>query len=256
MSLCLRAKLLGEAGFRHGFTLRRGGVSAAPFSDLNLARNVGDDPQAVAENHRRLAAELDYQAEALFEVSQVHGSEVAVAEAGVPPQQFRAREADALLASVPGQAIGIRIADCVPILVGDPETGAVLAIHAGWRGVVAGIVQEAVRKLLTHGGGKAERLLAAVGPHIGPEAFEVGPEVAEALARAVPAGVRVVIPREPRPHADLGLAVRAQLEQAGLTAAHVETVGGCTYADAQHFFSFRRDGSRAGRHLAVIVAGC
>jgi YfiH family protein len=252
----LRSRLLAEAGFRHGFSLRRGGVSEAPFSDLNLARNVGDDPLAVAENHRRFGAEVGYSAEALFEVSQVHGAAVAVVDGQISPDLFRVREADALLTTVAGLAIGIRVADCVPILVADPGTGAVLAVHAGWRGVVADVLSQAVRALLERTGARPEALLAAIGPHIGPAAFEVGDEVAHALAHAIPEQPRVVIPREPRPHADLGLGVRAQLLRLGLLARHVESVGGCTYADAHRFFSFRRDGARAGRHLAAIVAGC
>ena len=256
MSLCLHARRLTEAGFRHGFTLRQGGVSAPPFDALNLARNVGDDPRAVAENHRLLAAELGYSPEALFELSQVHGAETWCAEAQVPAESFRAREGDALLALERGQAVGIRVADCVPVLLADPISGAVGAIHAGWRGVVADIVPRAVRRLMEACGGQAGQLLAAIGPHIGPGAFEIGPEVAEALRGAIPEDAHVVLERAPRPHADLGRAVRAQLLRAGLSAARVETVGGCTYADPQRFFSFRRDGARSGRHLAVIVAGC
>ncbi len=256
MSLCLRSRALTEAGFRHGFSLRHGGASGPPFSGLNLARNLGDEPGAVEENYRRLAAEVGYPAERLYEVSQVHGNELAIAEDGVPPERFRAREADALLALSVGQAVGIRVADCVPILVADPDTGAVLAIHAGWRGVVAEVVPRAIAHLEQRTGTRAQAFLAAIGPHIGPDAFEVGEEVAYALAQAIPEDSAVVIARAPRPHVDLGRAVRAQLARAGLRAAHVDSVGGCTYSDAHRFFSFRRDGKAAGRHLAAIVAGC
>lgn len=256
MSLCLRAQLLTEAGFRHGFSLRQGGVSGPPFSALNLARNLGDDPAAVEENHRRFAGAVGYAAECLFEVSQVHGVALEVADERVSPALFRAREADALLALAPGQAVGIRVADCVPILVADPGSGAVLAIHAGWRGVVAGVVAVAIARLLAETGAKPRALLAAIGPHIGPEAFEIGEDVAQALARAVPEDGRVVVARKPRPHADLGRAVRAQLLRAGLQTARVESVGACTYTNGEQFFSYRRDGSASGRHLAAIVAGC
>jgi YfiH family protein len=231
-------------------------VSGPPFAALNLARNLGDDPAAVDENHRRLAAEVGYPADRLFEVSQVHGSELATAHDQVPPLSFRVQEADALLALAPGQAVGIRVADCVPILVADPETRAVLAIHAGWRGVVAEVVPRAIAAIATRAGSRPEALLAAIGPHIGPDAFEVGPEVAQAIGGAIPEDPRVVITGRPRPHADLGRAVRAQLVRAGLRPQHVESVGGCTFSDAENFFSFRRDGKAAGRHLAVIVAGC
>lgn len=260
MSLCLRARLLTEAGFRHGFSLRTGGVSGPPFSDLNLARNLGDDPAAVEENHRRLASAVGYSAECLFEASQVHGVGLAVADEKVPSELFRSREADALLALEPGQAVGIRVADCVPVLMADPGSGAVLAIHAGWRGVVAGVVPEAVARMLRETGAQPGALLAAIGPHIGPEAFEIGDEVAQALVAAIPEDPRVVIACEPpaarRPRADLGRAVRAQLVRMGLWTERVESVGGCTYTNAKQFFSYRRDGAASGRHLAVIVAGC
>ena len=231
-------------------------MSGPPFAGLNLARNLGDDPDAVEENHLRLAVEVGYPVERLYEVSQVHGSELATVDEGVRPELFRAREADAILGVTPGQAVGIRVADCVPILVADPDTRAVLAIHAGWRGVVAEVVPKAIMLTVQRTGARAHDLLEAIGPHIGPNAFEVGDEVAHALAQAIPEDPAVVIPGEPRPHVDLWRAVRAQLARVGLSAAHVESVGGCTYSDAHRFFSFRRDGKDAGRHLAAIVAGC
>lgn len=256
MALVLCSSLLTRAGFRHGFSLRAGGVGEPPFDTLNLARNLGDDPAAVAENHRRLARAVGYAPERLFEVSQVHGAEVEQADGSLTPEAFRQREADALLTGVAGLAVGIRVADCVPILVADPASGAVVAIHAGWRGVVAGVVAAAVQRLAQASRAAPEALLAAIGPHIGPDAFEIGPEVASALRAGLPDAQGVVIPRTPRPHADLGRAVYAQLLQVGLAPVHVDTVPGCTYADRERFFSFRRDGQASGRHLAVIVAGC
>jgi YfiH family protein len=254
VSLYLTSRLLADAGFRHGFSLRSGGVSAAPLDSLNLARNLGDDPAAVAENHRRLAQAIGYAPERLFEVSQVHGCAVEQVLARDQPSDLRCREADALLARGPDQAVGVRVADCVPILLAHPRSGAVAAVHAGWRGVAADIVGAAVRALA--GSAQPEELLAAIGPHIGVEAFEVGHEVAEQLARSVPEEARVVIHREPRPHVDLARGVRAQLERAGLRAERIERVPGCTFAEPARFFSFRRDGQSSGRQLAVIVAGC
>jgi hypothetical protein len=144
--------------------------------------------------------------------------------------------------------VGVRTADCVPILVGDLESGAVLAIHAGWRGVVAGVVPAGLSKL----GGRA--LVAAIGPHIRGPSFEVGPDVKDQIAAA--GGVDVVVGTSPagRPLVDLCRAIRAQLARAGVDEAHVDDVGGCTLTEPARFFSFRRDGQRSGRHLAVIVA--
>jgi YfiH family protein len=256
VNLCLRSSLLSRAGFRHGFSLRTGGASRAPFAALNLARNVGDDPEAVQENHRLFAQEVGYLPERLYEVSQVHGAAVERAQVTLEASQFRHREADALLLSEPGFAVGVRVADCVPLLVAHAASGAVSAIHAGWRGVVAGVVPKAIAALCALARADPRELLCAVGPHIGPESFEVGDEVARELAAVAPHDARVVIAREPRPLVHLERAVRAQLLQCGVTPENIERVPGCTFREPLRFFSFRRDGSRSGRHLAAIVAGC
>lgn len=242
--LTVRSALLDEHGFAHGFSTRQGGVSEGPFASLNLARTVGDDPAAVAENTRRFEAAIGGPAR-LYEVSQVHGDAL-VEVAGEPVADIRRIEADGLLARIAGAAVAVRTADCVPVLLADPETGAVAAVHAGWRGVEARIVGGAVARL-----GPAPRLLAAIGPHIRLDAFEVGPEVAERIA-AVAHGEPVVERREPRPHVDLARAVRAQLVHAGVE--RIDDVGGCTHAEADRFFSHRRDRGNTGRHLSAIAA--
>lgn len=242
----LSSPLLRRFGFLHAFADRSGGVSAPPFDSANFGRNVGDEPAAVAENHRRLAAAVGYDVEQLFEVSQVHGA--VVWEAAGAPAALRAEPGDALVARHAGQVVGVRTADCVPVLVGDRATGAVAAIHAGWRGVVAGVVPAALEKL----GGRD--LVAAIGPHIRGPSFEVGPEVRDQIAAA--AGIDVVVGQSPagKPLVDLSAAIFAQLARHGLSADRIDDVGGCTLTEASRFFSFRRDGQRSGRHLAVIVA--
>jgi hypothetical protein len=247
--------LLSRSGFRHGFSLRTGGVSAAPFDSLNLARKVGDAPDAVAENHRRFAAEVGYAIDALYEVSQVHGADVARVDEQVSAEAFRVREADAIVCGIPEHAAAVRVADCVPVLVGDPETGVVAAIHAGWRGVVAQVVRAGVRALCAELTVPPTRLVAALGPHIGVEAFEVSQDVAVQLVEAV-GDAEIAIAGFSRPHVDLARAVHLQLRQAGLVEDRIERVAGCTFADPTRFYSFRRDGAASGRHLAVIVAGC
>ena len=256
MTLCLRSGLLTRAGFRHGFSLRTGGISAPPFAALNLARNVGDSAEAVRENHRRFAEMVGYDPGRLYEVSQVHGAAVQAVDTAADPVAFRGLEADALFVSARGVAVGVRVADCVPLLVADPSSGAVAAIHAGWRGVVAGAVKAGLDALCRSARAVPAELLCAIGPHIGPDAFEVGDDVARQIASVVPDGARVVLLREPRPHVNLERAVVGQLLAFGLTAGNIERVHGCTFSEPTRFFSFRRDGSRSGRHLAAIVAGC
>ncbi len=242
----LTSALLRTHGFAHAFADRTGGISQAPFDAANFGRNVGDEPDRVAENHRRLAEAVGYDGARLFEASQVHGA--AVIEAGGDAAALRAQPADALVARAPGDAVGVRTADCVPLLVGDRERGAVAAIHAGWRGVVQGVVPAALAAL----GGRA--LLVAIGPHIRGPAFEVGPEVAEEIRRAAGVEVRVGTSAAGKPLVDLAAAIRAQLARAGIAPEHIDDVGGCTLTEPDRFFSFRRDGARSGRHLAVIVA--
>lgn len=256
MSLVLRSSKLEQAAFRHGFTLRTGGVSEPPYDALNLARNLADAPEAVAENHRRLSLEVGYACDALYEVSQVHGNVVHTADPSVPVATFRAREGDALVARARDLAVGIRVADCVPILLASPDTGAVAAVHAGWRGVVANIIAESVAALCASARIAPTQLIAAVGPHIGRDAFEVSAEVAAQIAACAPDDREVIVPREPRPFVDLSRVVRAQLEASGVTAGNIDRVPGCTFHEPARFFSFRRDGQASGRHLAVIVAGC
>jgi len=241
--MIVRSELLSRAGFRHAFSTREGGVSEGPFASLNLARTIGDHAPHVSENARRFARELGDPP--LYEVSQVHGREVVeVGEASIA--DVRLIEADALVTRTSGRAVAVRTADCVPILLANPTTGAVAAVHAGWRGVEAQIVVAAVQRL-----GEARSLIAAIGPHIRLDAFEVSEEVATRIAAAAHGEV-VVHERDPRPHVDLAGAVRAQLGAAGLT--QIDDAGGCTFSEPSRFFSHRRDEGKTGRHLSAIVA--
>ncbi|HJL01891.1 MAG TPA: peptidoglycan editing factor PgeF [Polyangiaceae bacterium LLY-WYZ-15_(1-7)] len=251
MADLLRSELLTRHGFAHGFALRTGGVSAPPFDSLNLGRGLGDAPDAVAENHRRLAEAVGYGR--LFELSQVHGRRVRAVGAGEDPVAVRQEEGDALFATEPGVAVGVRVADCAPLLIADPGTGAVAAVHAGWRGVEARIAEAAIEALEEIGASR-EALLVAIGPHIRLGWFEVGEEVAERL-EAVAHGVTCVDRTTgDKPHVDLTAILFAQLAALGVARARIDDLGGCTYADRSRFFSYRRDGKATGRHLAVIVA--
>jgi YfiH family protein len=192
----------------------------------------------------------------------VHGGRVVEADAAL------GAEADAIIAraAVAAVAIGVRVADCVPVLLANPGTGDVAAVHAGWRGIVAGVVPAAVTALTTVGGGP---LVAAIGPSIGPCCFEVGPDVAALISQAClsPAtapnthGEHGIVRREERNEpnepnegkvfVDLRRAVRAQLLAVGVR--HVDEVVGCTKHEAARFHSYRRDGAGSGRMLAAIA---
>jgi YfiH family protein len=260
MSELLRSPLLGALGVAHGFNLRTGGVSVAPYASFNLGRSVGDDPDAVAENIERFAHALCSQPERLFTTSQVHGAAVRVIQAGEDAAQVRGDEADALATAAPGVAVGIRVADCVPVLLFDPATGAVGAAHAGWRGVEQEVALRALERVLGLGGERARigELRAAIFPHIRACCFEVGEDVAAPLAACANkfgAPLSEAIDRSrAKPHVSLAAILRAQLMSAGVLAAQIDDVPGCTRCEPERFFSFRREGQRSGRHIAAIVA--
>lgn len=211
---------LSRAGFRHGFF-------------------PGD------ETPDKLTEALG--ADALFQVTQVHGRTVHIAEGDVA--SFRAREGDALVARTKGHAIGVRTADCVPILVADPNTGNVAAIHAGWRGFVSGVIGEAIALL----GGNPRTFFAALGPSIGPCCFEVGFDVAAQITGR--AGEDVETRRsEHKAWIDLSLAAARDVSRAGIPTAHTEAMNVCTVCSPRRLPSYRRDKSQSGRILSAIVA--
>ena len=249
----LKSDLLEHAGFVHAFFTRLGGVSRGPFESLNLSLSVGDDPEHVEENLRRAAATLGVNRERLYVTRQVHGCDVVVLGAGAASAQVSALAADANVSNCAGVACGVRTADCVPILLADPESGRVAAVHAGWRGVACNIAGAAVKQMQALGS-RPNALLAAIGPHISVDAFEVGEDVAATLARCAGGEAAVIRAAGRKPHVDLARILGAQLEGAGIEMTQIERVRGCTFAEESSFFSHRRDGAVGGRMLSAIVS--
>jgi YfiH family protein len=252
MTLGLTSQLLRRAGFRHAFFMRSGGVSAEPWASLNFSTASGDSTQAVAENLERAAGGLGIEAERIFYLSQVHGVENVVLEGGEDREQVLYQRGDITLSKQIGVGCGVRMADCAPVLIGDARSGAVAAIHSGWRGTVLGAAAAGVAALRELIGGEGE-LVAAVGPHIEHCCFEVGEEVAAEIAAVTPLGEAVVRRDKPKPHVDLRRVIERQLQEVGVVA--VDHIPGCTMCDPARFHSYRRDGKRGGRMLAVVVAG-
>jgi YfiH family protein len=236
------------AAFAHAFSTRAGGVSEGVYGSLNLGAKWGDDPARVRENRRRYLRAA--QVERVYSVVQVHGADVVHVPAGADAETVARSHADALCANEAGCALGIYTADCVPILLCDPRTGAVAAAHAGWRGTVAGVAAATVRALGDHFGAAPADLRVAMGPSIGPCCFEVGDEVAAQFDGAF---VRAGASKRGRPTVDLRAANRAALIASGVHADHIDAAPACTACDRERFFSFRRDGRETGQHLAVIA---
>ncbi len=228
-------------GVRALTTTRVGGCSRPPFAALNLGDAVGDDPQAVAANRRRLieAAGLPEPPRWL---EQVHGTRVVAAHEGRGPEA-----ADAAWTDRPGVVCAVLTADCLPVVLAAGDGTAVAVAHAGWRGLSAGVLEAAVAALPAPPGA----LRAWLGPAIGAGAFEVGPEVEAAFRRDDPGAAAAFAPgRGGRRYADLYALARRRLARAGV--GRVAGGAWCTYAAREWLFSHRRDGGRTGR-MATLV---
>lgn len=251
--LALESELLNKAGFSHAFFTRRGGASRGPFDSLNFALGTGDARPAVLENLRRAAAHLRISASHIYFLSQVHGADAVVLEGGEDRDQVVHQQGDVTVSARPGVGCGVRSADCATVLIADRRSGAVAAVHSGWRGTVAGVAGAGVARLRALS--SDVDLVAAIGPHIEPCCFEVGREVAEQIANASDAeDVTVDRGAERNPHVDLRAVIRAQLRAAGLADEAIDDVWGCTMCDRKRFFSYRRDGKVGGRLLSCIVS--
>jgi YfiH family protein len=226
-------------------------VSEGPYESLNFSVTVGDDPEKVARNLALAAQTLGVRDGRIFFLSQVHGAVARVIAGGETLDEIRALEGDALLGARPDLACSVRTADCIPLLVADRLSGAAMAIHAGWRGIVRGVVEAGVASFYELAGSRAE-LLVAIGPHIRERAFEVSEDVARELESASPVG-GVVDRSGAKPHVSLVRIVLGKLAALGIPAAAIDDVGGCTHSEPERFFSFRRDGRVSGRLLSAVV---
>jgi len=251
-----QSPLLRRAGVPHGFTTRLGGVSGEPYDTLNLASSAKapntDANTNIAENFRRVRRALGCLRHIRVQVNQVHGNEIWLPPAE-PIRPADAPRADAIATERPGLLLMVRVADCVPVLLSDSSGRVVSAIHAGWRGGVAGVVQKAVETIGGSFGVEASDLVSAVGPCIGLAHFEVGPEVVSAFEQAG-LGDAVDTRTWDKPHIDLARAVTHQLKRAGITGDRIDRTDRCTYQNAEEFFSHRRGPGRTGRQAALIAA--
>jgi polyphenol oxidase len=267
----LRSGLLDAARVPHAFSTRLGGVSSGIFSSLNfgnpseLLRESRDPATNIAENLRRLQSASGCSSRDVAQVHQVHGSAVHIirerprgistrTNTPTSEQAHTDPKADAIISTDTLVCPMIRIADCAPILLASHDGHIVAAVHAGWRGVIAGVASETMRAMRNLG---AKHILAAIGPCIGVEHFEVGTEVAEQFAIAFPNDPPMIPAATDAARAagkvrvDLRAALERQLRAAGIDDC--EHIGGCTFADPSLYFSHRRDNGLTGR-LAAIIA--
>lgn len=216
-------------------TGRKGGFSEGAWSSLNLGSNCGDDPGHVLRNRERLSEALPSPP---LWLNQVHGTTVVKH----PGRTVEGLEGDAIVSFRPGQVCAILTADCLPVFFCNRAGDRVAVAHAGWRGLAAGVLEETVRAL----DAEPAELLCWMGPAIGPQVYEVGPELTEAFAGEFPAGF---IPRGDRFLLDIYTLARMKLKAVGVPGVY----GGglCTYSDPDRFFSYRRDGV-TGRMASLV----
>ncbi|MEO8926992.1 MAG: peptidoglycan editing factor PgeF [Caulobacteraceae bacterium] len=228
--------LAAVRGVRHAFFTRDGGVSKGIYASLNLGRGSRDDPADVAENRRRAAAVFGLGPEALNTCYQIHSARVLTADRPWGDERPRG---DGAVAARPGLICGALAADCAPVLIADGEARVVAAVHAGWRGALAGVVEAAVEAMTVLGADPA-RMVAAVGPCIGQASYEVGLEFLGAFEAASPGAGRFFLAgaSADKRQFDLPAYVLSRLRGAGV--AHCEWIGADTCGEAERFFSNRR----------------
>lgn len=251
----LTADNLNQPRIRHGFFGRAGGVSKGQFASLNTGFGSDDLTDHVAENRTRCARVLGVSPERLLTVHQTHSPDVIIVDG---PWKDKPKQADAMVTTIPGLAIGALAADCMPWLFCDVEAGVIGTAHAGWRGALAGVLQNTVATMTTLGADPA-RILAAIGPCMRQENFEVGLDLVDQFCAAYPGSDQYFAPGRSgeKRQFDLVAFGRDRLRDVGVT--NIDDVGVCTLGQAGDYFSYRamkRDGGTDyGRNLSAISIG-
>ena len=242
------------SGVRHAFFTRRGGVSEGAYASLNCGYGSGDDAQRVRANRARAAHKLGLDGSALATAYQTHSAAVAMVDGAWNPED--APRADGLVTATPGIGIGVLTADCVPVLFADPAAGVIGAAHAGWRGARAGILEATVESM-TGLGARAADIVAGIGPCIGRDSYEVGPEFHTEFITDNPGNEDFFAPDESGARYLFDLCGYVGRRLSSLALASVEAVFVDSCADEERFFSYRRAARRGekayGRGLSAIV---
>ncbi len=245
---------LEDAGFVNAFSTRGGGVSDFPKDSLNLAGFDEDSADNIYENRRRFLHTIggEYQ---LATAWQVHGDGVKIVNTQADVDDSEERF-DGLVSQMPGVLVGVKTADCVPVLIGDTKTRSFAAIHAGWRGTVSSIVVRAIEKLQKEYGSEPQNMIAAIGPAAGCENYEIGQDVIEAFAANFEGSAKYFAPtKEGHARVNLHLANKDQLISCGVPLDSIHTAPYCTMDRPDLFFSYRLEKKKygkTGRLLSVI----
>lgn len=242
----LQSQLLQkEAGIVHFSTMRGG--SDSPYFKYNMCNYTGDTPEHVEASRKAYAEALGIDVGRLWFPRQVHGSEVLVVDSSMPDGV----EADAVITNERNLLIGVSTADCVPVLLYDPIKDVIAAAHAGWRGTIANIVGKTVTRMHDAFGSDPSDILAAIGPSISPEAFEVGTEVSDVFVQN--GYESCVLGGYSKPHIDLWAVNEQQLVQQGVLPKNIDQDTICTFFNCDKLFSARRLGIKSGRIVTAIM---
>jgi polyphenol oxidase len=235
---------------KHGIFAREGGVSPQPWASLNMSISTGDSLDNSRANRHRAFEALELPVESMADVWQVHGTETIRAD--TPRGDHNAIKADGIITNRHGVTLFQRFADCVPILFYDTKHRALGIAHAGWRGTVTGAAISPIKAMAEAYGTRPADLIAGIGPSIGPDHYEVGPEVIEAVQQAFGKNAdELIATRNGRTYLDLWAANERTLREAGIEQVEVARV--CTACNTQHFFSHRAEAGKTGRFGAVLA---
>jgi hypothetical protein len=234
---------------KHGFFTRLGGVSTGIWSSLNLSPSTGDERAPVRENRARMMRALGVTRWITSWL--VHGSTVRTIRAADldSPSDPDLVHADAMITNERGFALTLRFADCIPVVFYDWRREAIGIAHAGWKGIVNQVLPDTVRALRAAYGSEPADIIAGIGPCIGPEKFEVGPDVAAEIQNAVPERVVIETP-DAKPRVDLWCAAQSQLRAAGLT--EIQSANICTASNTHEWFSHRAERGQTGRFGVAV----
>jgi hypothetical protein len=219
--------------------------------DTEKTRFTGDLPEIYTTNRQQLADKLGIEPEKLIFPRQTHTNCVAEIN-NIPESELK--DTDALVTATPGICICVQTADCVPILLFDPEKRVIAAVHAGWRGTVKKIAAETVQKMVSQYQCDPAKIMAAIGPSISPAVYEVGDEVTEAFRQSIPNSEKVIhLTDTGKYHVDLWAANREVLIESGLFSENIELAEECSFTDNNRFFSARKEGADTGRMVSGMM---
>jgi len=237
----------------HAIFTRRGGLSPEPWGSLNVGGTVGDESERVQENRHRSFAALGRESSSLFDVWQIHSADIVIANAAHPRLEISPEfKADGILTDNPDITLFMRFADCTPIMLYDPKKKAVGIVHAGWQGTVKRIAGQAVKTMQATYGSNPADILAAIGPAIGPDHYEVGPNVIEQVMYSFGDSSSCLLREKDKSvYFDLWAANALVLEQAGVR--QVEIAGLCTACQPEDWYSHRAQKGKTGRFGALIA---